>query len=104
MSAIAGAVGVRCTPQSDTIAADGKDQWGLVPAANILTTDTQIIPARAGPLLCYLIFANTTAAMVSGIKLFLNGSQFTGAFAIPANGTAIFDGLDLKIKDENGSS
>lgn len=66
-----------------------------------------IWPATGGQSQVGILFVNTTALSVTGIKLFVNGTavtnQIIGTVTIPANGTAEFDGLTLRVWDSSGA-
>lgn len=77
----------------------------------LLTTDSILytVPGGTNTSVSSLIFANTSASIVSGIQVSINGAasaagnQILSSFSIPANGCAIWTAGVLRVYDASGN-
>lgn len=107
LSASAGTAGViTFSAFGDTIVT-GADTFSLIEQSTLSNTVARVVPTNASPrLLKTLTFVNTSASVVSDIRLFANGTAGSNriiSFALPANGSAKFDANGLSVYDASGS-
>lgn len=90
---------------------DGVETFGVLAQGQLNTSAAVLytVPASTSTFIKEVHLANTTSNNVSGIVLYINGTdyinQISGTFSIPSNGSATLDSNGrLVVCDSNGST